>query len=177
MFEDLSKVVEFMYKGELTIEEDQLDGFWQAVETLKLDGVADGWPAEGEIPTQKDPENERRPHERNTEVHTRESSDSELETESEEEPAVTSKIVQKKKPTRRASVSKRKKGNKVLWNCIFCDKKLLSSRGKLTHQKECPLNPDRVMYECRYCKRTFTRKTRMTAHERTHNFNPEKENT
>lgn len=54
-FEDLQRIVEYIYVGELTIAEDSLDGFMLAAETLRLKGVSLGEPSSSQQNNQTNP--------------------------------------------------------------------------------------------------------------------------
>lgn len=164
-FQDLSKLVEFIYKGELTIEQEELDGFMLAVDTLQVKGFGLGSPVEAE------------------KVHNdlfgsdSESSASSDSSGSSDSPVAEEKIVAlnkkrpKKKPTAKARTRQIATNTGIPdtgRNCQFCGNQYKSLKIRLGHQYTCSKNPNRRVFQCQSCPVKFTRKYRLSIHEKSH---------
>lgn len=178
-FEDLRRIVEYIYIGELTIDEESLDGFMFAAELFQIKGVLVGTPFQAQISNQRNSIESDDSTSSNDSTSCSPSSDDSNERNL--SPAPTTKIRKKIPPAKRPVTTQkaRKLPQKLpkanttddpeIFQCSYCLKFFKNARIQKQHfQSHCILNPNRKTFQCSTCSRIFQRKCRLTAHEKLH---------
>lgn len=172
-FNGLKKVIEYIYTGELTISEDDLDDFMVAADTLRIQNISMGLPInQPEISTGgnvlADPAEASFSSSLEEDSPLQEISQNGLQTSANPPKAAKPKKIRIKKATTNLNQRKVKltnsEGNIENLHCDFCFKLHKAWRNKREHQKECKQNPNRKRLCCQFCNRTFTRKARLNSH-------------
>lgn len=184
-YDDLSRAIEYIYRGKVNLLEEHLDGFMRAVETLGIKNVKTGDPIESkQVPT-------------TAEVNQSSSdSDSSSSSSSDEE-----KVEKKKKETKYITPPKAKRSRPIspieimlsrlkekqksqkpekkekikekipidkIFPCQFCQKLFRTRKTANEHQHSCQQNPNRRVFTCSVCQQSFSRKGRLTLHAKKH---------
>lgn len=178
-FGDLRKIVEYIYIGELTIDEESLDGFMFAAELFQIKGVLVGTPFEAQISNQRD--SREIDDLTSSDDSTSSSSSSNDTTEKILSPTPPSKIRKKIPLIERPAISQKarkvpqklsetnKTADPETFQCLYCRKFFKNARSQNQNfQSHCILNPNRKTFPCSACSRTFQRKCRLNAHEKLH---------
>lgn len=196
--EDLLKIVEYIYSGELTIAEENLDGFMFAAKILQIKGALIGTPFNPPLNNQNNEKKKDPKESKNTSSSEDSRSTSSSSTDSEEEipdPVPASKIrkisqVDKegsshktRKLPQKSSVKVKKVDSEKLsekvkkvepeetFLCSHCKKVYKGIRNTRQHERTCIKNPHRPMFNCKFCTRTFSRGYRLKLHENQHESN------
>lgn len=182
-YADLLNAVTFMYKGSLTIAEENLDGFMQAAKVLQIKSIAPGYPI---IPDPKIVAPDHSGHNSTSASSSSTSASSSSSSESESDRSVGTSTVkpiptacQSSKETKKRSATKSmgsqpKKSTSSaspkssVFRCVFCSKQFKTRKYTTRHQWTCSRNPNRNVFQCRSCPQTYTRKDRLAAHENKH---------
>lgn len=187
IFEDLLRVMQYIYVGEITLEESKLDGFMFAIDLLQIQGITPETPI-----FESSPKDETRSSDlsksNNSSIESSSNSDSTDVSDSEE---TTSKHIPQKVSRSQARSDHQGKRTKQLKSqnddeiktlhkkdnmlktekhrCSFCQNVFKTRSNANQHQKCCPKNPNRIFFHCRKCPRKFSRNCRLNSHfEKTH---------
>lgn len=160
---DMRRLVELIYKSELLIDEDDLDGLMFAAEKLRINGMTPTTPktlspTSSQSSSSKSSENQ-------SNSTSSDSSRGDIDNDEmipqpiRKKPKLQEPLVDKKVPS---------KVTKPSVTCNFCEKKLKNAKSRNEHQRVCHQNPKRVVFKCEKCPMTYTRNHRLTNHRKTH---------
>ena len=173
-----------MYIGEVILEEVDLDGFMLAVDLLQIKGVTPQTPLTISG-SSKGNSSARNLTASNSSSFSKSSSDSPNSIDEESDFEIVVKKRQRHKSKKNCQQVKKLKvatkadehsdndrDTKAKENiqCEFCHKRFCHGRKISQHQRECRLNPNRRIFQCSDCPRTFTRNCRLNEHyKKVHN--------
>lgn len=179
VFGNLKKVIEYIYIGEVTLEESELDGFMFTVDLLQIQGVTPRTPLKAQASSN---DNLSTDSTSSSTIGSCSSSSSDTSDSSvgqeEVEFKIPMKTRQKNEAEKRPSQSRPKIKSKIsrkgdddsktddkgTHRCGFCHKPFTTRRSIQQHERVCPQNPNRIILKCSACDRTFTRNSRRNDH-------------
>lgn len=152
-FEDLKRVIELIYVGEITLKDEQLEAFTSAVGLLQIREVVPSTP----VPAQSSAEG--------SSSHA--SSQNRKLTKLRIPCLKPSTSLLLDHPSEFLSQPKLPRKSEVQTPtviCEFCKKPFERRSNQLQHQRICIQNPNRRLFQCSECERSFTRKFRYIEH-------------